>query len=103
MNPRGSGTHLRLAWNGLQITSDALHITWDALQITLDALQITLDGLQIRESILEGLLHLSPACTFVLRAVREHGTGGDVDALIGVPYRRLLHEVDGLCEVGLVR
>jgi len=75
----------------------------DALQVTLDALQITLDRLQIGESILEARLHLVRACRFVLRAVRDDGTSCEVGALIVVPYRRSLHEADGLCEVGLVR
>ncbi len=83
------------AWDGWQIISDVL-------QITLNALQITLNALQIRDSILECLLHLVRAW-FVLRAVRDDGTSDEVGALIGVPYRRSLHEADGLCEVGLVR
>ena len=75
----------------------------DALQITLDALQITLDALHIRKSILGCLLRLVRASWFVLRAVRDDGTGSEVGALIGVPYRRSLHEADSLFEVGLVR
>ena len=80
-----------------------MQIISDALQTTLNALQTILDGLQIRESILECLLHLVRAGRFVLRAVRDDGTSSEFGALIGVPYRRSLHEADGLCEVGLVR
>src|ERR1700757_5032963 len=64
---------------------------------------MTLDGLHIGESTLKRRLHLVRASGFVLRAVRDDGTGGEVGALIGVPYRRLLHEADGLCEIWLVR
>ena len=66
-----------MVWDGLQIVSDAV-------QITLDALQVTLDGLHSRESILERLL--VRALKFVLRAVRDDGTSGELGALIGIPY-----------------
>ena len=66
-----------MVWDGLQTVSDAV-------QIALDALQIALDGLHSRESILEGLL--VRVCNFVLRAVRDDGTSGELCALIGVPY-----------------
>ena len=69
---------------GLWMVSDGLQIVLDAVQITLDPLQITLDGLHSRENILEGLL--VRACKFVLRAVRDDGTSGELCALIGVPY-----------------
>src|ERR1700737_1272971 len=85
-----------MAWDRRQIIPDAL-------QITLDALQITFDALQIRKSILGCLLCLVLARRFVLRAVRDDGTSSEVGALIGVPYRRSLHEADGLFEVRLVR
>ena len=88
---------------GLLVAWDALQTISDTLQTTRDALQTTLDGLQIRQSILICLLRLVQACTFVLRTVRDDGTSGELAALIGVPYRRSLHEADGRCEVGLVR
>src|SRR5271165_647968 len=78
-------------------------LAWDRWQIISNALQIALDGLQIRESILECVLRLVRACNLVLRAVRDDGASRDVGALTGIPYRRSLHEADGLCEVGLVR
>lgn len=74
----------------------------DVLQITTNSLQVTLDSLQNSKSILESRWHFAGACRFVLRAVRNDGTSGDIGALIGVPYRRPLHEADGICEVGLV-
>jgi len=85
------------------VARDVWQTISDALQIPLDALQITLDALQIGESILEGRLQLVRASRLVLRAVRDDGTGGEIGALIGIPYRRLLYEADGVCEVGLVR
>ena len=78
-------------------------LAWEHWQIISNALQIALDGLQIREGILECVLRLVRACNLVLRAVRDDSASRDVGALTGIPYRRSLHEADGLCEVGLVR
>ncbi len=75
----------------------------DALKIVLDMLQFTFDALQIRKRILGCLLRPVLGCSFVLRTVRDDGTSSEVGALIGVPYRRSLHEADGLFEVGLAR
>ena len=57
-----------------------LVLAWDGLQIISDALQIAFEGLQIRKSILECLPHLVGACRFVLRAVRDDGTSGELGA-----------------------
>ena len=78
-------------------------LAWDLRQIISNALQIALNGLQIRERILECVLRLVRTGNLVLRAIGNDGAGRDVGALTGIPYRRSLHEADGLSEVGLVR
>jgi hypothetical protein len=82
---------------------DRRQIIANALQIAFDPLQITLDALQIRKRILGSLLRRALDSRFVLRAIRDDGTRGEVGALIGIPYRRPLHQADGFFEVGLVR
>lgn len=79
---------------------DAFQTSLDTLQIALDVLQFSLDGLQIGKSILIARLHLVWGGSR-LRAVRDDGTRGDDGALIGVPYRRSLHETDRVGEIGL--